>query len=610
MWLQLQFGACASGRPIGWGGACYTGAMMRGQLSRLRRFKLAGIAAVITAVFAGVVWYAVAQTAESGGTYMLSEAVLVDDTQSASLKSVQRYRAEIEAAASNGQLVLQIDKPSQQQTDALEIVLNADRLQELVYDSEGGLYRVEVLQSYELPAGQAVGQLQSCDGQRCQRLDMYNFTLNTAVVAVVNLDTSSLLAMDTTDSQPDLPPELTAIATDIANNNPAVKTSLQKSGLAPAVMAGTKTALQKTVCEKSQHLCVAPTYVEAAKQRALWVIVDLTDLKVVGTAWTKWDDKPEPVTERQLASRAVAELCGTVKSAGRGDWSFDYTLTGSDGLEVRNLSFKGRPVLASAKNVDWHVSYSSRDGFGYSDAVGCPEFSTAAVIPSGLPELDDGPDGQVLFSMDFKGEKWPDPCNYYYRQQFQLNRDGSVRVAVANIGRGCGDDGTYRPVTRIALPAQASSFVRPDNNRQQLARESWWQPAGCEAGQSCPTLAYTTGRQIYEVIPGNGQFTDNGRNDNPYLYLTASQPQRLEGSQDLLTIGPCCNVDHQQGPEKFVNDEPLPGQGGVLWYVAQIENSGEAGQEYCWATGRNNAGRYEVDQYPCYSGPLFKPRQQ
>lgn len=562
---------------------------------------LAILAAVI--IVAGIAWYAIVNTDNSGSGYVLSEATLVDDQASAKLASVQQYRSDFQSALQNGQPVLQLDKPTADQTAALDILLADQGLAELIYNVDGSAYRVEVLQSYALPAGQATGQFADCSQQRCHRLDLYNFTRNSAVVAIINLEKQKLLALQDSPSQPDISAKLTKLATDIANNNALVKKTLDKTG--QPLMASTKTSLEKTVCEKSQHLCVAPTYVEADKQRALWVIVDLTDLKIVGTAWTKWDDKPEPVTERQLTSKVVTELCGQVKQAKRGDWAFDYTLTGSDGVEVRNLTYKNRPVIASAKNVDWHVSYSSRDGFGYSDAIGCPEFSTAAVVPSQLPKLSNGPDGQVLFTADFKGEKWPDPCNYYYRQQFQMNTDGSVRVAVANIGRGCGDDGTYRPVTRIALPSAAKDFKQAE--AAAIGKEAWWQPTSCEAGQGCPALSYNSG-SAYDVIPGNGQFADGGRGDNPFLYLTAASGTKLEGQEDLLTIGPCCNVDYQQGPDKYVDGEVLAGKPAVLWYVAQIENNGEAGNEYCWATGRNNGGSYDISEYPCYSGPLIKPR--
>ena len=39
--------------------------------------------------------------------------------------------------------------------------------------------------------------------------------------------------------------------------------------------------------------------------------------------------------------------------------------------------------------MDWHVSYSKIDGFGYSDAVGCPEFSQAAVVAVSDPKVSE-----------------------------------------------------------------------------------------------------------------------------------------------------------------------------------------------------------------------------
>ncbi|MFZ8507299.1 hypothetical protein ACO1M3_13835, partial [Staphylococcus aureus] len=65
----------------------------------------------------------------------------------------------------------------------------------------------------------------------------------------------------------------------------------------------------------------------------------------------------------------------------------DYLLTGSDGLMISNVKYKSQQVINSAKLVDWHVSYSGTDGFGYSDAVGCPVFSEAAVVATEPPQV-------------------------------------------------------------------------------------------------------------------------------------------------------------------------------------------------------------------------------
>ena len=563
------------------------------------RGKTKVILATATVLFAAIAGYAILQR----DNYSPTRALLVNDQDSAKLEMVKQYRVEIDEALTADPPILQVENPNDEQKLAFTALARDHRLPGITQDKNSNPYRIEVLQSYKLPGGQAVGQLEPCAKRICYRLDLYNFTLNTAILAVADLQSGKVLVLQASTAQPELSPRLADIATKIANNNEHVKKIMGDNGI--PIMASTKTSLEKTVCDKSHHLCVAPTYVLADKKTALWVIVDLTDLKVTGVAWTKWNDKPEPLTERQLSTQAVDQsLCGQVVHEKRGYWTFDYTLTGSDGLEVRNVTYKGKEVVTSAKNVDWHVSYSNKDGFGYSDAIGCPVFSTAAVVPSGLPDVREE-DGNVVLSVDFKGEKWPEPCNYFYRQQFKMNNDGSLRVVVANVGRGCGDDGTYRPVTRIQLPASAKE---PKQAGKPAEKEMWWQPSDCEQGKSCPAMSYKVGSTAYDVIPGNGQFDDGGQGDNPFLYLSTAHVDRLEGQEDLLTLGSCCNANHEQGPEAFVDNESLAGKPMVLWYVAQLKNNGNSGQEYCWANSRVTNGKFTVTEYPCYGGPLLKPR--
>jgi hypothetical protein len=529
---------------------------------------------------------------------------LINDTESANLDSVKTYRDKVVGALEGTPPLLQVNEPSAEQQQALAVLAKHPRLHNLTQDKDSNAYRLEVMQSYKLPDGQAINVLEACKKEPCYRLDLFNFSLNEAVVAVVNLKTETVLSVEGSDTQPELPASLTRIAEDIAKNHSAVKAKI--GGGHEPIMSSTKTALKKTVCDRSNHLCVAPTFVLADQKKALWTIVDLTDLQLVGLTWTTWGDKPaEPITERQLKTEAIDKtLCGKVVNEQRGDWRFSYTLTGSDGLEIRDVTYKNQPVIASAKNVDWHVSYSRRDNFGYSDAVGCPVFSTAAVIPADLPQVKEE-DGRVVLEIDFEGEKWPQPCNYYYRQRFEMNRDGSFRPVVANVGRGCGDYGTYRPVTRIQLPAGVKDLKRGQSDAD---KEQWWQPDKCPTKESCPTLSYAAGDTDYEVIPGHGQFNDGGLGDNPFLYLTAVHKDKPEGQDDLLTIGPCCNTDYKQGPEKYLNDESLTDGSVALWYVAQLKNNGTPGQEYCWAGSKLENGEYKESEWPCPSGPLIRPK--
>jgi hypothetical protein len=106
--------------------------------------------------------------------------------------------------------------------------------------------------------------------------------------------------------------------------------------------------------------------------------------------------------------------CEKTTALDRGDWRMNFILTSSDGLRISDVQYKNVPVLENAKLVDWHVSYSATEAFGYSDAIGCPVFSQAAVVAFQGPEVKDliengQPTGFVL-EQKFWGEQWPQPC--------------------------------------------------------------------------------------------------------------------------------------------------------------------------------------------------------
>ena len=77
----------------------------------------------------------------------------------------------------------------------------------------------------------------------------------------------------------------------------------------------------------------------------------------------------------------------------------------------------------------------------------------------------------------------------------------------------------------------------------------------------------------------------------------------------MTTIGPCCNTDYQQGPEKFIDAEPeaITDAPLVIWYVAQIKNDDTPGAQYCWAESVLEDGVYVPETYPCPSGPMLVP---
>lgn len=480
--------------------------------------------------------------------------------------------------------------------------------------SDAQLLLSQVFSIYPVRPSEHPEILKACEGQRCYRVERYNFARNRAVIGYARLGANPILlaARVLEETQPDVPPALGELATEIARLSPEVHAALGYTpDAADALMASTKTALNRTRCERSQHLCVAPTFVVG--ERALWTIVDLTELKLVGIRWTQvghsisagWTEK---TLQNEFITRNYCERSHAVERDG---WRFSYMLTASDGLRIVDVSFQGQARFRDVKLVDWHVNYSGSDGFGYSDAVGCPYFSQAAVLAVEPPVLRDMGEQGFELVQGYWSDGWPMPCNYNYEQRYQFYRDGSFRPLVASLGRGCGDDGTYRPVTRIALaePTPVARFV--DAQWRALDVESWLLQGDDTVSPEGALLRIGNSASGQWMLAARGQFGDGGLGDQAYVYVTAEHPERDEGSSDLMTIGPCCNTDYRQGPERFLEPpEALTGSTPVVWYVAQLKNNDQPGSEYCWAETVVENGDFVEKVHPCPSGPLFVPYQE
>jgi hypothetical protein len=505
-----------------------------------------------------------------------------------------------------------------EQRQAQEIAL---RDPNLVNDARnpqtGETLRSEVFGIYPLRESDFTEATAACLTQRCYRVELYHYAYNMTITAVVDLNTETTITINRIpDTQPDIPPHLTELAVQIAVRSPEVANAL---GFAPgegaAVMPNIKTALNQSRCERSRHLCVAPTFLQG--ERALWAIVDLTDYKLVGVRWTNLGHSSGvALTETTLENDVVmANFCDKSTTLAREGWEMEYILTSSDGLRIADVQFDGQPVIDNAKLVDWHVSYSNTGGFGYSDAIGCPVFSQAAVIAFSGPTVEEVREGGkatgFALVQDFFSELWPLPCNYYYQQRYEFYHDGRFRIEAINLGRGCGNNGAYRPVLRIRLAGSQYTFAEWDGQDWQDWHQEQWR---LQTDQSAYTLEGYQYRLLdqqghgFFVLPNRGQLDEKGRSDNAYTYVTRYHADVDEGESDLITIGPCCNEDHQQGPEKFMTTpEEITGQPLVLWYVPQLKNDDTPGQEYCWSDARLEAGVYVPKVWPCAAGLFFVP---
>ena len=459
-----------------------------------------------------------------------------------------------------------------------------------------------------------------CTPDHCYRVELYSYAQNVTTVAFVDAAANQVAQVDhQINVQPEIPPALTDLAVEIARHAPEVQVALGGQPGTP-VMPNVKTALNGSQCERSRHLCVAPTFIVG--DRALWAIVDLTDEQLVGIRWTELgaSGPASPITERGLENEVVyANYCQQSHTLSQAGWEMSYMLTSSDGLKLTDVRYQEQTVLNSAALVDWHVSYSQTDGFGYNDAIGCPIFSSAAVVAFSGPVVEEiVQDGAVVgFALvqDFRSPDWPVPCNYRYEQRYEFYTDGRFRVTTANRGRGCGNDGTYRPVLRLDVTASGDGT---DDNFAEWDGQNW-QPWSAEGWQrQDENTPYTpegyqyrlTGAegQGFYVEPGQGQFGDRGRGDNAFVYITVTDATHEEGKSDLATLGACCNTDYQQGPEEFITPaEPATERDLVLWYVPQLKNEDTPGQEYCWADTVIENGLLVARSWPCYAGPMFVP---
>jgi hypothetical protein len=546
------------------------------------------------------------------------------DTNAAPLQSVQLALRNIRVTLKQAVPILLRTDLDVTLAEAQQIAVNAPSILQFAYDQRSMQpVRTEVFGVYPARSSDyRQGKAELCQNGACYRVEIYNYVANQTLVALVNISSKQLIDSYLMPfTQPDISPVMKKLALQIACESPEVKNAL---GYQPspdvALMSDTKTALNRSRCERSKHLCVAPTFVKGDK--ALWAIVDLTDLRLVAIRWTNVgtpQTPPPSVTERKIQNENITECyCRVEKNLERNAWKLNYMLTSSDGLRVSDVFFKGKKILRDAKLVDWHVSYSNTDGFGYSDAVGCPYFSSAAVIaiePPRTYELYEGEQkvGFVL-SQNFYSEGWPQACNYNYQQRFEFYDDGRFRVAVASLGRGCGNNGTYRPVIRVAFAEPEANFFEWKNNNWLQWKKEQWQLQNELTPYTSEGYQYKIENKDngFYMASGHGQFADGGRGDNAYAYVTRTHPDRDEGESDLVTIGPCCNTDYQQGPEKFIAPTPdaIENAPLVLWYVPQLKNDDRAGKEYCWASSFIKDGLFATKIFPCWAGPMFVPMKK
>lgn len=528
---------------------------------------------------------------------------------------IEQRKAQIQFALASPQPVIRlVTRSATGLFEAQEAFIKDARIKPFLFDKESGSPLLNEIFSVSKARPTDIPEELHTESRGIYRVELYNYALNATLLGLVNPELDSLLYLVYYENmQPDLPPFLGDLAVEIAIHDSTV---IRSFGYQPdpkgVRMQATKTALNRTKCQRSKHLCLAPTFVKDDK--ALWAIVDLHELKVAGVKWTAVGTTGMAVTERLIQNEEIMScFCDIENSAEKDGWSFKYSLSRSDGLVLKDIMYRNQAFFRNVKTVDWHVSYSNTEGFGYSDAIGCPEYSSAAVLAIEAPWFEwicEGKDtlGFALVQ-EYFSEGWPTPCSYNYKQKFEFYRDGSFRPVIGSLGRGCGNDATYRPVTRIALAGDKYNLHLFSGKEWVAQQEEFWmhETMNVEFYKNDIVMKAEDTEKGFYFQANRGQFNDGGRGDKAYFYVTRYDAEKNEGETDLPTLGSCCNTDFRQGPEKFIDKEKITDESLVIWYVPELKNDNRKGSEYCWAESIVKNGIYIPKVYPCFSGPKIIP---
>jgi hypothetical protein len=341
--------------------------------------------------------------------------------------------------------------------------------------------------------------------------------------------------------------------------------------------------------------------------RTLLVILTSIFLCVIALEYARVGDE----TGSSAAGRSESLASASISI---GDWSLSYVISSNDGLHIYDADYQDQRIFTSLKLVEWHADYG---GFGFVYSTGETSGGGGFTIyPYGDIQLLD------LFNtnhevegfeivQDFRMLNWGNDCNERFDQRIQFFHDGRFRVVSGAYGKGCDTEGVYRPVVRLDMAVAGDagdSFFRWDgSNWVKQSSEGWWQQSTTAAPGGYDWRVNDASATAYFITPGMGQFSDGGRGDSAYIYGTRHRV--AEGDVALATIGSCCNDDHQQGPEQFINNESIDTTNLVFWYVPQMvidASSDDGDAPYCWTI----QGEPNPETYPCFSGPMFVPARR
>lgn len=261
-------------------------------------------------------------------------------------------------------------------------------------------------------------------------------------------------------------------------------------------------------------------------------------------------------------------------------WTFDYVVTGSEGLKLRDVTFQGRTLVASLSFPVMRVFYEGNACGPFVDRLG------GTVYP--IPWADNATLAQREFTLD--GKQWYEIGirdrigDYDMYQVYYLSAEGTIDAHIFSKGLQCVVDHVHYPNWRIDLDLDGAlddQILRDAGNGFEVQSTEFNADASSAVAHAWRVRDATTGLHV-DVLPGFADFSiPDGSTTLPVAgYTNHTVFGRLYRSTENAgwTFGPNTQVPYNDG-------EDIDGADVVLWYEGYLPHTAAEGPGLWHSTG-------------------------
>ena len=261
-------------------------------------------------------------------------------------------------------------------------------------------------------------------------------------------------------------------------------------------------------------------------------------------------------------------------------WTFDYVVTNTEGLKLRDVTFQGHTLIASLSFPVMRVFYDNNACGPFVDRLG------GTVSP--IPWANNATLAQREFTLN--GKQWYEIGirdqigNYDMYQVYYLSADGTIDAHIFSKGLQCVVNHVHYPDWRIDFDLDGTSndqILRDAGAGFQVLATEFNADASSAVNHAWRVRDTTTGLQV-DVLPGFSDFSiPDGSTTLPiagYAGHTVFGRLFRDSENAGWTFGPNTQVPYNDG-------ENIDGKDIVLWYEGYLPHSAAEGSALWHSTG-------------------------